>query len=116
MPSLNNASLPVEIDAAAVKAFMDQQVDFLLIDCRESDERAVCQIANSVLIPMNETPQRLAELERYRDRPIVVHCHGGVRSLRVTHFLREQGFNHTQSMAGGIDAWSVFVDNSVPRY
>jgi rhodanese-related sulfurtransferase len=59
---------------------------------------------------------RLAELEAWRDKPIVVHCHHGVRSLRVAKFLREKGFAHAQSMKGGIDAWSVEVDPAVPRY
>jgi rhodanese-related sulfurtransferase len=46
----------------------------------------------------------------------VVHCHHGGRSLRVAHWLREQGFANAQSMAGGIDRWSQEIDPSVPRY
>jgi rhodanese-related sulfurtransferase len=88
----------------------------LLLDCRTADEHAIAKIAGSLLIPMQEIAERLAELEPWRDKPIIVHCHHGVRSLRVTHFLREKGFGHAQSMKGGIDAWSVEVDPSVPRY
>lgn len=88
----------------------------LILDCRTADEHAIAKIEGSVLIPMQEIVERLAELEPWRDKPIVVHCHHGVRSLRVTHFLREKGFTQTQSMKGGIDAWSVEVDPSVPRY
>lgn len=88
----------------------------LLLDCRTPEEHATARIHGSVLIPMQEIAERLAELEPWRDKPIIVHCHHGVRSLRVTHFLREKGFSQAQSMKGGIDAWSVEVDPSVPRY
>ena len=62
-----------------------------------------------------EIAARVGELEPWRDRTIVVHCHHGVRSLRVTHWLRERGFAAT-SMRGGIDAWSAEVDPTVPVY
>jgi rhodanese-related sulfurtransferase len=88
----------------------------LVLDCRTAEEYAIAKIEGSVLIPMQELAERLSELEPWRDSPIIVHCHHGVRSLRVTHFLREKGFSQAQSMKGGIDAWSVEVDPSVPRY
>jgi rhodanese-related sulfurtransferase len=88
----------------------------LILDCRTAEEHATARIDGSVLIPMQEIAERLSELEPWRDRPIIVHCHHGVRSLRVTHFLRDKGFSQAQSMKGGIDAWSVDVDPSVPRY
>jgi rhodanese-related sulfurtransferase len=50
------------------------------------------------------------------DAPIVVLCHHGARSLSVTMWLREQGFEKAQSLAGGIDHWSRVIDPSVPRY
>jgi rhodanese-related sulfurtransferase len=55
-------------------------------------------------------------LAAHRDRRIVVHCHHGGRSLRVANWLRGQGFEQAQSMAGGIDAWSTEIDPAVPRY
>jgi rhodanese-related sulfurtransferase len=88
----------------------------LLLDCRTAEEYAIAKIEGAVLIPMQEIAERLSELEPWRDKPIIVHCHHGVRSLRVTHFLRDKGFPQAQSMKGGIDAWSVEVDPSVPRY
>lgn len=88
----------------------------LLLDCREPDEHAIARISGSTLIPMQEIPTRLEELEPWREKPLVVHCHHGVRSLRVVEFLRGKGFSTAQSLAGGIDAWSVDVDAEVPRY
>jgi rhodanese-related sulfurtransferase len=107
-----------EISAAEYKslAASNAGTGVLLLDCRTAEEYAIAKIEGSVLIPMQEIGERLAELEPWRDKPIIVHCHHGVRSLRVTHFLREKGFSQAQSMKGGIDAWSVEVDPSVPRY
>ena len=65
---------------------------------------------------MNELVARVSELAKYRDHRLVVHCHLGVRSLQVAHWLRQSGFAQAQSMAGGIDAWSLEIDPSIPRY
>lgn len=91
----------------------------ILLDCRRPDEWEAARIEGAVLIPMQEIEQRADELENDdggRDRPIVVHCHHGVRSLRVTAALRALGFTDVRSMAGGIDLWSMDVDTRVPRY
>jgi rhodanese-related sulfurtransferase len=72
-------------------------------------------IPDSCLIPMNEIPLRALE-ELDPEAHIVVYCHHGQRSLTVTMWLREQGFPRSQSLAGGIDAWSQKIDPSIPRY
>ena len=107
---------PIEIDVRTVKQMLDRGDTFALLDCREPDEVAEAKIAGSIHIPMREIPARLAELEAHKTGRLVVHCHHGGRSLRVTQFLRQQGFAQAQNMAGGIDAWSQEVDASVPRY
>lgn len=109
-------NLPIEVDVLTVKQLLDTGADFTLLDCREPSEYDAAQISGSRLIPMREIPGKLAELEPLKDSRIVVHCHHGGRSLRVTHWLREQGFSNVQNMTGGIDAWSQIVDPKVPRY
>jgi rhodanese-related sulfurtransferase len=108
--------LPIEVDVTTVKQLLDSGDDFTLLDCREPSEYETARIDGAKLIPMREIPGRLAELEPLRNSRIVVHCHHGGRSLRVTHWLREQGFPNVQNMTGGIDAWSQIVDPKVPRY
>lgn len=108
--------LPFEIDVQSVKELLTDKADFLLLDCRESQEFEHCRIDGSLLIPMNETPQRIDELEPYREKRIVVHCHHGGRSHNVGQWLIGQGFQQVQNMAGGIDAWSLSVDPEIPRY
>jgi rhodanese-related sulfurtransferase len=87
----------------------------LLLDVRESWEFQTANLPNSLLIPMGEIPSR-AHTELDPDAAIVVLCHHGARSLNVTMWLRNQGFEHVQSLAGGIDEWSRTVDPAVPRY
>jgi len=115
-PKSENKMTPIEIDVQAVKQLLDESPDFLLIDCREENEYEYCHIEGSVLIPMNETPNRVSELESKKDSPIVVHCHHGGRSLQVVQWLRSQGFSKAQNMTGGIDVWSQLIDPNVPRY
>jgi rhodanese-related sulfurtransferase len=106
----------LEIDVHAVQALRSAGEQFLLLDCREPDEHAIAMIPGATLIPMQEIPERLAEIEAHRDGRIVVHCHHGGRSMRVTRFLRERGFPTAQNMAGGIEAWSLEIDPATPRY
>ncbi len=89
---------------------------FFFLDCREPDEYETAAIPGATLLPMSELRERLEELEPHRDRRIVVHCHHGGRSLQVAQFLRRNGFEQAQSMAGGIDQWSQQIDPSIPRY
>ena len=107
--------LPLDIDVRTVKQMLDRGEKFVLLDCREISEIATAKIAGTKHIPMREIPARIAELGPKQGR-IVVHCHHGGRSQRVTQFLRQQGFDQVQNMAGGIDAWSQEIDSSVPRY
>lgn len=107
---------PLEISCQDVRAKQEQGASFHFLDCREPDEYAVAHIDGAVLLPMSEMADRVTELEPYRDQLIVIHCHHGGRSLRVTRWLRQQGFAQTTSMAGGIDEWSQTIDPTVPRY
>jgi rhodanese-related sulfurtransferase len=66
-------------------------------------------------MPMGDVPSR-AHQELDPDERLVVFCHAGVRSMNVTVWLRNQGFEQVQSLRGGIDAWSVEVDSTVARY
>ena len=87
----------------------------MLVDVREPWEFQTASLPDSLLMPMGDVPSRaFAELDP--DAHIVVLCHHGQRSLSVAMWLRGQGFERAQSLAGGIDAWSRTVDPSVPLY
>ncbi len=107
---------PLEIDCQSVKAKLDSNADFLLLDCREADEYPKVHIDKAKLVPMSVIQDRLGELESHKQREVVVHCHHGGRSLKVTQWLRGQGFANVKSMAGGIDQWAVDIDTKLARY
>jgi len=105
---------PLEISVEEASRLLASAQPPLLLDVREPSEHALCRIAGSRLIPMNAIPGRLAELPA--DVPILVHCHHGGRSLKVTQFLRAKGYARVSNVKGGIEAWSLQVDPQVPRY
>ena len=104
-----------EISPEEVKAHLDRGESFTLLDVRESWEFEAASIAGSKHLPMGDVPGR-AHQELDPDEHIVVVCHHGVRSLSVTNWLRQQGFEKAQSMGGGIDAWARQIDGKVPLY
>ncbi len=87
----------------------------VLLDVREPWEAAAASLPGAVLMPMGDVTSR-AHAELDPDAHIVVFCHHGQRSLSVAMWLRAQGFEYAQSLAGGIDGWSRTVDPNVPRY
>jgi rhodanese-related sulfurtransferase len=107
--------IPLEVSPSDVKARIDAGEAVRLIDVREVQEHQLTRIEGAELIPMNSIPQNLQDLDD--DGPaLIVFCHHGVRSLSVVDWLRRQGIENCQSMAGGIDLWSLTVDAAVPRY
>jgi rhodanese-related sulfurtransferase len=87
----------------------------ILLDVREQWEFQAASLPDSLQMPMGDVTSR-AHAELDPDAHIVVLCHHGARSLSVTMWLRGQGFERAQSLAGGIDAWSRTIDPGVPRY
>jgi len=103
-----------EITAPDAKALLDEG-KAKLIDVRELWEYETVHIDGSLLMPMGDVPSR-AHQELDPDDRLLILCHHGARSLSVAHWLRQQGFEAAQSVAGGIDAWSQRADTFLPRY
>jgi sulfur-carrier protein adenylyltransferase/sulfurtransferase len=96
-----------------LKRRIDAGEDLFILDVREPFEYQIANIGGR-LIPQNDVPQRLAEIDRGRE--IVVQCKTGRRSQRIAEFLKESGYPQVVNLAGGIAAWSDEIDPSVPRY
>jgi adenylyltransferase/sulfurtransferase len=103
---------PLEIDVTT--AAQQLTAGALLLDVREPNEVAVCAVAGSRHVPMRQIPASLNLLPK--DRLILVMCHAGVRSMRVTQFLRANGYSQVSNVAGGIDAWAMQIDPAMARY
>ena len=113
---MTNAEVPIEVDVHQVHQWLGQRDDLVLIDCREKGEYETAKIEGAILIPLSELKHRTAELEAFRSKHVVVHCHHGGRSLRMAMYMRQNGFATAQNMAGGIDQWATDIDSTVPRY
>ena len=104
----------LEITAQDLKDEWSRNPELVVIDVREPREWEITHIEGARLIPLGELPDRLAELDGHQE--IVTHCHHGARSLKALEILKAAGFAKVRSLRGGIDAWAVNVDRSLPRY
>ena len=102
-----------QISVKELKRRIDAGEDVYLLDVREPYEHKIAQIGGK-LIPQNEVPQRLAEIDR--DREVIVHCRSGVRSQRIAEFLKQAGYPRVVNLAGGILAWADEIDPKVQKY
>ncbi|MCC6546172.1 hypothetical protein IT570_03300 [Candidatus Sumerlaeota bacterium] len=101
---------------AELKRRLDSGEQFIVIDVREPEEVAICQINGSLKIPMGEIPACLTELEKHVDDEIIVYCHHGVRSGHVQRFLINQGFTNVRNLVGGIDRYAAEAEPGMMRY
>ncbi|MEE3326094.1 MAG: molybdopterin-synthase adenylyltransferase MoeB, partial [Myxococcota bacterium] len=115
-PRSADAGEVIPVSAVTVAARMQAGDEILLLDVRDSDEVGRASIDGARWIPLIELGDRLAELENWKGRPVVVHCHKGGRSARACEALMAAGFEHVENLDGGIEAWSLTVDGAIPRY
>jgi rhodanese-related sulfurtransferase len=85
-----------------------------LLDVRTPEEYAIASVPGSVLADQNLAQEIMQTWPK--DTAIVTMCHHGMRSLDAAAYLRGHGFENTKSMSGGIEAWALEIDSSVPRY
>ena len=98
-----------------LKQLLDQGQRPFILDVRKAFEYDIANLGGT-LIPLDELPDRLPEIEARKDEDIVVHCRTGIRSARAVRLMREHGFSKACNLEGGVIAWSEDVDPSIPRY
>lgn len=103
-----------EISAKEASILRDNNEAVVFLDVREDSELEICRIEDALHIPMGEIPERCDALPQ--DRPLVVFCHHGMRSMNVLHYLESRGFENVINMGGGIHAWATDVDSSISQY
>lgn len=111
---------PLSISAPELQERLERGEAIQLVDVREDQELSWARLPHPVLhLPLSRSQEWLAELDQrlVRDQPVAVLCHAGIRSWQFACWLMEQqGYGEVWNLQGGIDAWSVEVDPSVPRY
>ncbi len=112
MGTATNNGIP-QITVLELKQRLDAGENLMILDVREPYEYQIANIGGT-LIPMNEVPQRLAEIDR--EREIIVQCRSGARSQHIAQFLAAQGYPKVKNLAGGILAWADQIDPKITKY
>lgn len=99
----------------------DDNSSVQLIDCRERSELEISSLPGFLNLPMGEYNGWAAEFENGnfnldKQKETIIMCHHGVRSAQFCSFLSQQGFLRVRNLVGGIDAYSIYVDPSIPTY
>lgn len=103
-----------QISVEELKARLDRQESFILLDVREPFEWDIARIQKAKLIPLGELSSRMSELDTADE--IIIHCKSGVRSAKALRELQKAGFSKLLNVEGGILAWAERIDPSVPKY
>jgi rhodanese-related sulfurtransferase len=93
-----------EVDSAAALQFINHK-NAVVLDVREPSEYDAGHVLNSRLIPLGKLKERMGELKKHKDQPIVVMCRNGNRSGTACLLLGKQGFAQVYNLAGGVQAW-----------
>lgn len=102
-----------QITVKELKRRIDAGENVYILDVREPWEYVIAHIGGR-LIPQDEVPQRLTEIDRNRE--VIVQCHHGGRSQQVAELLKRSGFPRVVNLAGGINTWSEEIDPKLPKY
>ena len=114
-PVMSEQNYPLEISVTEAKRLLDESpCGVMLIDVREPFETEIASVKGAELIPMRQMPEHARSLPR--DEHLLIMCHHGGRSLRVTEYLRAQGYTAVSNVAGGIDAWAEQIEPAMRRY
>jgi len=92
------------VSPAEATAFINRD-DALVIDVREAGEFASGHILNARHIPLADLEKRIGELEKFKDKPVIVNCQSGGRSASACTVLKQAGFASVHNLEGGIGAW-----------
>lgn len=110
----DGASAPVEIDPVDLNRMRREKAKHLLVDVREQWELEIAALDDFLHLPLGDLPARYTELPK--DRPVVVLCRTGRRSLQATMWLRAQGYGNAVNLRGGTHLWSDQIDPTMRKY
>lgn len=79
----------------------------LILDVRSPADFATGHIRDAKNIPLKELKARIAELDKFKARPVIVVCAKGLQSAKATAQLKKEGYTEAASLLGGLDAWQA---------
>jgi molybdopterin/thiamine biosynthesis adenylyltransferase/rhodanese-related sulfurtransferase len=105
---------PDEVSVHDMKQALDNaSLGIKVVDCREPSEYAAAHISGVMFLPLSELQLRMDELDP--EQAYYIHCRSGGRSMKLTQFLKQNGFKNVKSVAGGIHAWADAFDPGMPK-
>lgn len=112
-----NSIAEISVEELAVR-LADNDDNLQLIDVRERQEVELARIEGFTVLPLSEYQQWENEIQTQfnPEQETFVLCHHGMRSAQMCQWLRSQGFTNVKNIVGGIDAYSILVDSTIPRY
>ncbi len=93
-----------EVNPVAATLLINRE-DAVVIDVREADEYAAGHLPEARNIPLSKLADRAGEIEKFKDKPVIVCCASGMRSGKACSELSKLGFAKLHNLAGGVDAW-----------
>ncbi|PSF33070.1 rhodanese-related sulfurtransferase [Aphanothece hegewaldii CCALA 016] len=114
---MNQYITQISVEALGLR-MAEQDPNLQLIDVREPQEVAIASIPGFLVFPLSEYEQWSQNITTQLNQgaETLVLCHHGIRSAQMCQWLQAQGFTNVKNISGGIDAYSLLVDTSVPRY
>lgn len=105
-----------EVQAATLAQAIRDRADVVILDVREPWEHKLGVISQAICLPLAQLPEGIGGLGLTKSTHIVTVCHHGVRSQQAARWLIKAGFEHVESLAGGIDAWALQIEPNIGRY
>lgn len=99
-----NRSGVAELNPAEATLLINRE-DAQVVDVREADEYASGHLPDARNIPVGKLAERANEIEKHKEKPLILCCASGMRSAKACNELKKLGFTNVRSLAGGIDAW-----------
>ena len=104
-PLLNRGASGVTNVAATEAVMLMSRSKPLILDVRDATEFTTGHIQGAKNIPMAELAGRIKEIEKFKDKPVLVHCQKGMRAKGACSILKAQQFSQLNNLQGGLDAW-----------
>lgn len=76
-----------------------------ILDVRADDEYAAGHLPDALHIPLDKLAERIGEIQKWKEKPVIVCCASGTRASRACGELKKQGFTRLYNLTGGIEAW-----------
>ncbi len=116
--SMNQPINQISVEELAQLLSQESANQLQLVDVREPQEVEIASLEGFSILPLSQFAEWADSIPTLFDpnTETIVMCHHGIRSAQMCHWLSTQGFTNVKNLSGGIDAYSILVDSTVPRY